>query len=106
MSSGLSISSYLECMSLSLCDLCLHVSVCECVCGCEGGVVNEDSPHNKRMVLLTSLGMCGLKLNTGLLSGALSYLFCISMKTPVLWCPLSQGGGPSPVWVMVIFQPS
>lgn len=58
------------------------------------------------MVLLTSLGMCGLKLNTGLLSGkpgALSYLFCIFMKTPILWCPLSQAGGSSPAWV--IFQP-
>lgn len=53
---------------------------CVCLCGFEdrggGGwpsvpkpMVNEDSPHYKRIVLLTSFGMCGLKLNTGLLSG-------------------------------------
>lgn len=47
-------------------------------CGCEGGWssmlkpwVNEDPPHYKRMVLPTSLGMFGLKLNTSLLSGVL-----------------------------------
>lgn len=60
------------------------------------------------MVLLTSLGMCGLKLNTGLLSGKLgppSYLFYIFLKTPILWCPLGQGG-PSLNQVTVIFYPS
>lgn len=50
------------------------------------------------MVLLTSLGMCGLKLNTGLLSGkpgALSYLFCIFMKTLILCWSWGPGGGSS-----------
>lgn len=70
-------------------------------------LVNEDSPHNKRTVLLTSLGMCGLKFNTGLLSGEpgpRSYLFCIFMKTPVLWCPLGlRGGGPQArLWSLLL----
>lgn len=70
-------------------------------------LVNEDSPHNKRMVLLTSLGMCGLKLNTGWLSGALTYLFYIyiSLKTSFLGCPLSQRGGPFPTRLWRLYCP-
>lgn len=88
-----------EHVPVTMCDLCLWVCVWlwgGVVSSVPKPLVNEDSPHNKRTVLLTSLGMCGLKLNTGLLSGkpgALSYLFCIFMKTPILWCPLSEGGG-------------
>lgn len=41
-------------------------------CGCkrQSHWASEDSPQNKGMVLLTSLGMCGLKPNTVLLSGS------------------------------------